>query len=195
MISLLEEVKPLLKKAKSQAEKLVDLLYEYAVKDYPIIILEPSCLSAIQDDYQGILGYRHEKLQRVIKACTSFDAFIDGKLPKIPVLNKEMVQFHGHCHQKALMGTEAAHRVLKSLGCTVAEIPSGCCGMAGSFGYEKEHYDFSMKIGELQLFPAIRSGREVRWIVANGVSCRTQIHDGTGRQALHLAEVVAKLLS
>jgi Fe-S oxidoreductase len=66
--------------------------------------------------------------------------------------------------------------------------------MAGSFGYEKEHYDFSMKIGELQLFPAIRSGREVKWIVANGVSCRTQIHDGTGHRALHLAEIVAKLL-
>jgi Fe-S oxidoreductase len=186
--------KGFLKKAKLQADKLIYLLYEYAINDYPIIILEPSCLSAIQDDYQGLLGYDHEKLQKVIKASVSFEAFIDGKLPAQTQKQDVKVQLHGHCHQKALVGTESAQRVLKALGCDVAEIPSGCCGMAGSFGYEKEHYDFSMKIGELQLFPAIRSGSEVKWIVANGVSCRTQIHDGTGRQALHLAEIVAKLL-
>lgn len=184
--------KGFLKKAKSRAEKVIETLYPYA--DYPIIVLEPSCLSALQDDYQGLLGYGHEKLQKVIKSAVSFDVFIDGKLPKKVELPGDKVQLHGHCHQKALQGTEHAQRVLKALGCDVVEIPSGCCGMAGSFGYEKEHYDFSMKIGELQLFPAIRSGREIKWIIANGVSCRTQIHDGTDRKALHLAELVAKFL-
>jgi Fe-S oxidoreductase len=182
--------KGFLKQAKSQAEKVVELLHPYS--DHPIIVLEPSCLSAIQDDYEGILGYGHEKLQKVMKGCVSFDSFIDGKIDKQD--SNQKVQLHGHCHQKALTGTASAHRVLKALGCTVEEIPSGCCGMAGSFGYEKEHYDISMKIGELQLFPTIRSGKEIKWIVANGVSCRTQIQDGTGRQALHLAEIVDKLL-
>src|SRR6202021_1387756 len=105
--------------------------------------LEPSCLSAIQDDYQGLLGYTHEKLQEVMKACISFDSFIDGKLPEKEYSETFKVQLNGHCHQKALVGTEPTHRVLKAMGCTVVEIPTGCCGMAGSFGYEKEHYDFS----------------------------------------------------
>lgn len=186
--------KGFLKQAKLRAEKLIDSLNEYAMKETPIIVLEPSCLSAIQDDYQGLLGYKHEKLQRVIKACISFDEFVDGRLPQSAQPDSIKVQLHGHCHQKALIGTEPTQRVLKALGCKVAEIPSGCCGMAGSFGYEKEHYDFSMKIGELQLFPAIRTGREVTWIIANGVSCRTQIHDGTGSKAHHLAEVVDKIM-
>jgi Fe-S oxidoreductase len=103
--------------------------------------------------------------------------------------------FHGHCHQKALVGTRPAMEVLGSIrGCEALEIDSGCCGMAGSFGFEKEHYDISLKIGELALFPAIRSQQGDFDVVSDGVSCRQQIEHGTGKQAKHLVEVLADAL-
>ena len=103
--------------------------------------------------------------------------------------------FHGHCHQKSLVGTGPSLEVLKLIpGLEVEEVDSGCCGMAGSFGYQKEHYDISLAIGELKLFPAIREGGEGTHIVANGVSCRQQIAHGTGRKARHLAEFLADAL-
>ena len=100
----------------------------------------------------------------------------------------------GHCHQKALAGAASALSVLGSMpGCEVDEIPSGCCGMAGSFGFGREHYDISMRIGEQTLFPAVRAAN-VATVVSDGVSCRQQIADGTGAQARHLAQVVAEAL-
>jgi Fe-S oxidoreductase len=102
---------------------------------------------------------------------------------------------HGHCHQKSLVGTGPTLEALGLVpGLEVAEIPSGCCGMAGSFGYEKEHYEVSMAVGELKLFPAVREGGEGVHIIANGVSCRQQIAQGTGRSARHLAEFLAEAL-
>ena len=102
------------------------------------------------------------------------------------------VLFHGHCHQKALVGTAPAMEVLRSIpGCEPEEIQSGCCGMAGSFGMETEHYDISMSIGEQTLFPAIRSRSSAVQIVSDGVSCRQQIEHGTGRAARHLVELLA----
>jgi Fe-S oxidoreductase len=98
---------------------------------------------------------------------------------------------HGHCHQKALVGTDAAMQVLRSLGPDTEEIESGCCGMAGSFGFEKEHYDLSMEIGEQVLFPAIREQEGDFTVVSEGVSCRQQIEHGTARKARHLVEVLA----
>ena len=98
----------------------------------------------------------------------------------------------GHCHQKALVGTGKAMTLLSQMpGCEVTEIPSGCCGMAGSFGLEKEHYDVSMKIGEQVLFPAIRDRQNGAAVVSEGMSCRHQIEDGTGVKAKHLVEVLA----
>ena len=103
--------------------------------------------------------------------------------------------FHGHCHQKALVGTAPAMTVLNAIeGCNVEEIPSGCCGMAGSFGFEEEHFDISMSIGEQTLFPAIREQSGDFAVVAEGVSCRQQIQDGTGKRAMHLVEVLAEAL-
>ncbi len=105
------------------------------------------------------------------------------------------VLLHGHCHQKALIGSSPSLQVLKMLpGAQVEEVDSGCCGMAGSFGYEKEHYDLSLAIGERRLFPAIRSTVDDCTIVAAGVSCRQQIAHGTGRRAKHLVEVLAEAL-
>ena len=108
--------------------------------------------------------------------------------------HQRQILLHGHCHEKAIAGTASALRVLQALpGAVVSEIPSGCCGMAGSFGYEREHYDISMRIGELILFPAVRAAAEDAVVVASGTSCRHQIHDGTGAAAVHLAELLADL--
>ena len=102
---------------------------------------------------------------------------------------------HGHCHQKALVGSSPSLQILRLLpDAQVEEVDSGCCGMAGSFGYEKEHYDMSIAIGERRLFPAIKAKGPDCEIVAAGVSCRQQIADGTGRRAKHLVEVLAEAL-
>jgi len=101
------------------------------------------------------------------------------------------VLLHGHCHQKALAGTGAVRDVLRAAGYTVEEVDSGCCGMAGSFGFEREHYDISMAIGERRLLPAVRALPGDAPVVAMGVSCRQQIAHGTGRRALHLVELLA----
>lgn len=190
--------KGILKEAQAYAQKVVDILKPYAEQNLPVIGLEPSCILTIKDDFPGlrILG-----ADLVAKHCITFDEFIyrhikDGQLPFSFKEKKQSLLFHGHCHQKSLVGTKASIAVLKAIpGFSVQEIASGCCGMAGSFGYEKEHYDFSMKIGELKLFPAIRSAADETKIVADGISCRTQIADGAFKKAYHLAEVLADALN
>jgi FAD/FMN-containing dehydrogenase/Fe-S oxidoreductase len=188
--------KGFLKEAKNNAIKVIKNLNQVIDQNLQIIVLEPSCASAFRDDYSGLLG-DNPILQRVASQTLSLDEFlqshlIDGKL-SLPFKNEtKNVWVHVHCHHKSLIGKNATLQVLKGIkGFTVNEIESGCCGMAGSFGYEKEHYRFSMKIGELKLFPTIRSLRSNDLIIANGMSCRCQIYDGTKYQAFHLAEVVA----
>ena len=109
--------------------------------------------------------------------------------------NEQLVKLHGHCHQKALSSLTHTKRMLSlPKNYTLHIIPSGCCGMAGSFGYEKEHYDVSMQIGELVLFPAVRQTPENVIVAAPGTSCRHQIKDGTGRKAIHTVEVLYNAL-
>lgn len=186
--------KGLLPKAKEMAKKVVEELLPYAKKGIPIIGLEPSCISALMDDYKDLIDLQWA--EPVLKSSKSFDEFVasngEGLLFRDSIIN---VKVHGHCHQKALVGMEPTLKALKmNPGFRTEAIPSGCCGMAGSFGYETEHYDISMKIGSLKLFPAIRNTSGDTEIVASGFSCRTQISDGTGRRALHLAELLAKTL-
>lgn len=188
--------KGFLKEAKNNAFRVVEDLNKLIDKNLQIVILEPSCASAFRDDYQGLLGDL-PALKRVSSQTLSLDEFlqqhlVDGKLP-LPLKDiKRNVWLHGHCHQKALVGTKPTLEVLKAIpGFTVHEIDSGCCGMAGSFGYEKEHYEFSMKIGELKLFPKIRTLQSNDLVIASGMSCRCQIDEGTKQRAVHLAEVIA----
>lgn len=193
--------KGMLRQAKHRALTLINLLFPYSQKGIKIIGLEPSCLLTIKDDFQDLLGQKEfEMVENVMKACTSFDEFLsshlqDGRLP-LPLKDESHVfKLHGHCHQKSLIGMSPTLQVLRSLpGSTVSEINSGCCGLAGSFGYEQEHHDFSMKIGELVLFPTIRSSPKGTIIVADGFSCRAQIQHGTSYTAKHLAEVIADSL-
>ena len=192
--------KGMLKQARNQAEKVLTTLLPFAIANIPIVGLEPSCILTIIDDHPDLLPGLQNQVEKLVEQCCTFDEFmeehlINGKLPLKIDEQERRILLHGHCHQKSLVGTGPTMQVLQAIpGAEVEEIPSGCCGMAGSFGYESEHYDISMKIGELQLFPAVRDAEPTAYLVADGTSCRTQIKDGTGRKALHLAELLAELI-
>ncbi|MBA3285865.1 MAG: hypothetical protein H0U27_12510 [Nitrosopumilus sp.] len=193
--------KGMLFEAKKKAEALMTILSPYAEEGIFIVGLEPSCLFMMKDEFQGLIKH-DERLKKVQKACITFDDFlhrhlVEGILPLTFIHKKINFKFHGHCHQKSSGGIQTSIELLNGLpGVEAKAIDAGCCGMAGSFGYEKEHYEISMAIGNLKLFPAIIKGSSegVFEVVANGISCRQQIVDGTGRHALHLAEVIAQRL-
>jgi FAD/FMN-containing dehydrogenase/Fe-S oxidoreductase len=180
--------KGFLPKAKKNSELLAEQMMPYLEQDIPIIGLEPSCFFTLLDEYPDFLGSSWNP-----KNCHLFDSFL-AKQPLNISAQGQKAALHGHCHHKAMCGMQDSLKVLVSTGAKVAEIPSGCCGMAGSFGYEKEHSDFSKKIGELHLLPFVRSLPEETAIIANGYSCRTQICLHTGRKALHLAEWLFNIL-
>jgi Fe-S oxidoreductase len=163
--------------------------------------VEPSCLLTLRDEYPALLP--DDPRARAVAAATRLPeelllaAVADGRLvlPQESAVSGRRVMFHGHCHQKALAGTAATTALLRSIpGADVIEVDAGCCGMAGSFGFEAEHYELSMSIGELRLFPAIRAEAQNTIIAATGVSCRQQIAHGTGRPALHPLEIVRNAL-
>lgn len=186
--------KGLLPKAKTMATNLIGQLIPYAQRGLKIVGLEPSCISTFMDDYKDLVDTAWAS--PVLEAAVSFDEFVAANGEGIQFKDTiTSVKVHGHCHQKALVGMEPTLKALKlNPGFKFEAIPSGCCGMAGSFGYEKEHYGISMKIGSLKLFPAINKSPVDTEIVASGFSCRTQISDGTGRHALHLAELLAQYI-
>jgi Fe-S oxidoreductase len=132
-----------------------------------------------------------EDAKRLSEQTFLLSEFLEKKVDnyKPPKLARKAL-VHGHCHQKALMGMGSDESVLSKLGLDFETVDSGCCGMAGSFGFEKEHYEVSLSVGELVLLPAVRKAADDTLIVANGFSCREQIAQTTGRQTLHLAEVI-----
>ena len=185
--------------ARTNAQFNVDSVFPYVDKGVKMVGLEPSCILSFRDDYVDLLG-GEARARAVANSSMLIEEFVlhatqeDGAdMPFVTEPGK--VLLHGHCHQKALVGTQQAMEVLGSIpGCQAQEIPSGCCGMAGAFGFEKEHYRVSMDIGEQTLFPAIRSRQDEFTVVSEGVSCRQQIEDGTGVRAKHLVEVLAEAL-
>ena len=185
----------MLDRAVENARYNIDTLQGYADAGIPIIGCEPSCTSAITDDYVELIGTPEAK--RVAEATCSFEEFI-VKLVEDDDLRVEFstepqdILLHGHCHQRALVGIQPT---VKMLGLpaehNVSVIDSSCCGMAGAFGYEKAHYDLSMKIGELRLFEAVREQPTDSFTLsAAGFSCRHQLEHGTGVQAKHPVEVL-----
>jgi len=193
--------KGLLREAKQNAASNLDRLSGYAAKGIPVVGCEPSCILTFREEYPDLLD--DPRTTALAKNTFAIEEFLLGLHERgglrLPFRNgSKALLLHGHCHQKALIGSEPSLQVLRLLrllpGATVEEVDSGCCGMAGSFGYEKEHYDLSLAIGERRLFPAIRSKAEDCTIVAAGVSCRQQIAHGTGRRAKHLVEVLAEAL-
>jgi Fe-S oxidoreductase len=198
----------LLSQAVEHARHNVDGLYARACAGVPIIALEPSCILTIKDDYPALLrGEDQRKAQVVARACYTFEDFMDMALADSPpapldalrlagsdhALKRRPIKIlvHGHCHQRALTGMEGSLRLLRRIpGAEVIDLDLGCCGMAGSFGYEKEHYELSRLVGEHALFPAVRRADDSTVLVASGFSCRMQIRHFTGRRALHTAQLL-----
>jgi Fe-S oxidoreductase len=183
-------------KARDSAQANVDAVFPLVQQGAKVVGLEPSCILSFRDDYLDLLEHDH-RTRAVADSTMLIEEFVkhavenDGASLDLRGGPTKLI-FHGHCHQKALVGTSTAMEVLRSLpGCSVEEVQSGCCGMAGSFGFEKEHYETSLKVGEQSLFGPIRSAGEGVQIVSEGVSCRQQIEHGTGVRARHVVEVLA----
>lgn len=195
--------KGLVKKARKTARKNVLMLKNTVSDDTPLVGIEPSCILSFRDEYPDLVGEDLKECARSLaKNCLLFDEFLtreihNGNISKELFTSKPAkIKLHGHCHQKALVSIEPSKEMLSfPENYSVEVIPSGCCGMAGAFGYEKEHYELSMKIGEQVLFPAVRSASENTLIAAPGTSCRQQILDGTGIRAFHPVEILYQALS
>jgi Fe-S oxidoreductase len=190
--------KGMLRKAKILANRNIEMLSGLVTEEVPLIGIEPSGILTFRDEYLELADeVNKNKAEQLSKHCYLFDEFINREIEKgniTPELFSDdpmEIKLHGHCHQKSIASTKPTVEMLSlPKNYKVTEIKSGCCGMAGSFGYEKEHYDMSMKVGELVLFPEVRKSPYETIIAAPGTSCRHQILDGTGRNALHPVEVL-----
>lgn len=192
--------KGFLEAARKAAKETVRTLAPLAERGIPIVGIEPSCLLTLRDEYRDLLP-NEQGQQLVAKHTFLLEEFLvreveSGRLdPKaLRSGNAPRMLVHTHCHEKALIGSGALLQVLRWSGAQVEEIPSGCCGMAGAFGYEAEHYAISQAIAEDRLLPAVRQAEAETWIVASGFSCRQQIEQGSGRTVLHPAEALERML-
>lgn len=193
-----------LKLAKKFALKNVNLLKDKVSEPTPLVGIEPSCILSFRDEYPDLVpADRRHEAQQLAKNTLLFDEFIMREVEAGRITADDFkadaveIWLHGHCHQKALVGTEKTVKALQLLqNAKIHVIPSGCCGMAGSFGYEKEHYKTSLAIGEMVLFPTVRkavanaNGVTPCLVSAPGTSCRQQILDGTGIHAVHPIEIL-----
>jgi Fe-S oxidoreductase len=186
--------------AKAEARRTLAALQPVAARGVPIVGLEPSCLLTLRDEYT-VMGLG-DAARTVADHSLLFEEFLvrERKAGRLKLDLKSLPQktalVHGHCHQKAFDAFTPVQAVLGWIpGLAVKPIESSCCGMAGAFGYEAAHYDVSMAMAELSLLPAVRAADQQTLIVADGTSCRHQIHDGAGREALHVARVLALALA
>ena len=192
--------KGLVGQARALAQDTVAKLAPFAEQGIPIVGLEPSCLLSLRDEYLSLLP-DDSRARLVADHAHTFEEFVAdlasrGELEVTFTDRARRLLLHGHCHQKALVGTGPSQQALTlPQNYTVEEVDSGCCGMAGSFGYEAEHYDISLAMGERRLFPAVRGAGAETTIVAAGTSCRHQVEHATGRRALHPAEVLREALT
>lgn len=197
-----------LHQAKRYAEKNIRMLKDIISAETPLVGIEPSCILSFRDEYPDIVGSEYrEAAKHMAPHCMLFDEFLMREVEAGRITSAQFsdmtveIWLHGHCHQKALVGIEKTAALLDlPINTQVHVIPSGCCGMAGSFGYEKAHYRTSIAIGEMILFPAVREAVKADsiehpvFVAAPGISCRTQIYDGTGIKALHPIEILYRLL-
>lgn len=194
--------KGLLRKAKKIANKNVSIFKDKVTERMPLVGIEPSAILTFRDEYPDLVDDQLlEASKEISKNALTFDEFLSSEMKSGHIdahlfTDKTMkLKFHGHCQQKALSSVSCTKEILSfPANYHVEEIKSGCCGMAGSFGYEKEHFDLSMKVGELVLFPAVRNSDSETIIVASGTSCRHQIKDGTKKDARHPAEILFEAL-
>ncbi len=201
-----------LKRAKLIATQNVNLLKDSITEKTPLIGIEPSCILSFRDEYPDLVPAElRNEAKELGRNSLSFDEFLLHEIKAGRISRNSFEQtpieifVHGHCHQKAIVGVEVMAEVFRQLlNAKVNIIPSGCCGMAGSFGYEKEHYKTSLAIGEMVLFPTIRKAQQAKlmnhsntpmFVAAPGTSCRQQIFDGTGVKAVHPIEILYKYLN
>jgi Fe-S oxidoreductase len=186
--------------ARDEARRVLDALAPYVARGVPVVGLEPSCLLTLRDEFRAVLpGAETAQLAGHALLLEEFlarecDA---GRLKlKLNALPQAKALLHGHCHQKAFGAMPAVERALRLVpGLEVETIESSCCGMAGAFGYEARHYDVSMKMAEASLLPKVRAADGGTLVVADGTSCRHQIADGAGREAIHVARVLERALA
>jgi Fe-S oxidoreductase len=185
----------LIDEARREAQRTLDALTPYVAAGTPIVGLEPSCLLTLRDEFPAILP--GAATRSLAERAQLFEEFVDSEraagrfeLALAPMKGRTAL-LHGHCHQKAFGAVGPAVKALQLVpGLTIETFDSTCCGMAGSFGYEAEHYQMSLKIGELGVLPKIRAAPAETLLVASGTSCRHQIADVTGRDARHLVRVL-----
>jgi Fe-S oxidoreductase len=195
--------KGLVREAQKFAIRNVELLADVITPDTPLIGIEPSAILSFRDEYPDLVPPEQKTAaQNLAKNALLIDEFIAREIDAGRITaaafrgSPRTIKLHGHCHQKALSSLAPTVRMLElPAGHKVQVIPSGCCGMAGSFGYEAEHFTLSQQIGELVLFPAVRSAPADTVIAAPGTSCRHQIKDATQRRALHPVEILHEALA
>jgi Fe-S oxidoreductase len=181
----------MLEDAGKLARENVEALHPYVREGIPIVGCEPSCILGFRDEYPDLVP--GEEAKALARGSFLLEELLQRESLPVPNPAGPML-LHGHCHLKALVGPEPLVSFLKKMGGEVSLVESGCCGMAGSFGYEKEHYDISLQMAERRLAPAAREVPESTTVIAPGTSCRHQIHDTTGRRALHPAEAAARAM-
>jgi Fe-S oxidoreductase len=186
-----------LDRAREHAAWNVARLLPYAARGVAIVGLEPSCLLTLRDEAVDLLGT--DEARTVAGQSLLLEEFLLRERGRGLVLHFAVhgrkALLHGHCHQKALVGTAPTVAALRWAGFEVSEVDSGCCGMAGSFGFEREHYDISVALGNRRLAPAVKAAEPATEIVAPGMSCRQQIDHLAGRRARHPAEVLRDALA
>jgi Fe-S oxidoreductase len=187
----------MLDRAKTYLQQVIRVLRSDVLWGVPVVVLEPSCAAVFRDELKNLLGDDQEA-QRLSAQTFLLSEFLekyapDFSPPKFARVRKALL--HGHCHQKAIMGMESEIALLRKIGLNAQALDSGCCGMAGSFGFEKDKYDVSVKCGEHALLPAVRDASPETLIVASGFSCQEQIAQLTNRHAFHLAQVIQMAMS
>jgi Fe-S oxidoreductase len=185
--------------ARKEMERTLAALEPFIARGVPVIGLEPSCLLSFRDEVPAMV--KGEGAKRLSDLALTFEEFLarEAKAGRLHLPLKKIADralLHGHCHQKAFDAFSPVETVLKLIPeLTVEPIESSCCGMAGAFGYNADTIDVSLAMGELSLLPAVRKADANTLIVADGTSCRHQIHDGAGREAIHVARVLAMSLA
>ncbi|MBI2072772.1 MAG: hypothetical protein HYT81_07030 [Gemmatimonadetes bacterium] len=185
----------LVDQAREEAARVVETLRPYLERGMPVVGLEPSCLLTVRDEYGGLLS--DPLVPGLAERAMLLEEFLAHEaslgelhLPLAPQPGRRAL-VHGHCHQKAFGVMPAVEQALRLVpGLELEMIESSCCGMAGAFGYSARHYDVSIRMAELSLLPAVRGAPPEAWVVADGTSCRHQIRDGAGRDAVHAVRVL-----
>jgi Fe-S oxidoreductase len=184
----------MLARAKKLLLRTMTLLEAEIAAGTPIVVLEPSCASVFRDELLNLFP-DDDRAKRLSSQVFLLSEFLERHAPgfSLPALPRRAL-VHGHCHHKSIMKMNSEEAVLQRMGVNYEMPAPGCCGMAGAFGFEKEKYDVSLAIGELELLPAVRNAPADWLIVADGFSCREQIEQCTGKKTLHLAEVIQMAL-